>query len=149
MRARAGRVWQLPQQLLCCWQCECVRSNSHHSRTLPAWCSPKSSDRTAKNAYGCGAVIQYKVCGVRGCPPAPGFAAGSSSASPFAHCPHHPSRLTHHPPHRPRPPLPPQFPNWTKLAAYQACEHALPKYIAQLQPYKIPLPTGTLRDFKC
>ena len=44
---------------------------------------------------------------------------------------------------------PPQFPNWTKLAAYQACEHALAKYIAQLQPYKISLPSGVLRDFKC
>ena len=37
-------------------------------------CSPKSSDRTVKNAYGCGAVIQYKVRAVPGRPECGGVA---------------------------------------------------------------------------
>ena len=127
-------------------------------------CSPKSSDRTVKNAYGCGAVIQYKVRAVPGRPECGGVArAVDRLPAP---------RKLHPPPTQPGTARtlycitarvhsntlthtlcciasPPQFPNWTKLAAYQACEHALAKYIAQLQPYKISLPSGVLRDFKC
>ena len=49
----------------------------------------------------------------------------------------------------PPPPPPACSPNHNALTGYQACEHSLNAYHNSLEPTKISLPAGILRDFVC